>query len=249
MTISVIMVAYNSSKTIARALTSIMNQSRLPYEVLLIDGKSEDETLRIAARFKNSIPLKVISESDEGIYNAMNKGLHLASGDVVGFLNTDDEYSDKDSLNRVYKAFKDNSDIEIFVSGVDYLNNDNKISRKWRLNGIKPFQSGWHPPHPGFYASRKLLLQLDGFNEHYAIASDFDLMLRAFEKVDSENVVVDKDKVVNMYLGGTSNASISNIIKGNREILNSFKTQEIRVTYLYTVKRIVKKCLSIWQSR
>ena len=244
MNISIIMVAYNSSLTIARALESIKKQTRPPYEVLLIDGNSKDDTLKVAKRFNSSLPLKIFSESDNGIYDAMNKGLRLAKGDIVGFLNTDDEYSNKDSLERVYKAFEENSNTEIFVSGVDYLKSENKISREWRLKGISPFYTGWHPPHPGFYTKRELLLNLKGFNESYKIASDFDLMLRSFQCVENEQVHIDKKKLVNMYLGGASNASFQNILLGNREIRASLNSMGFRVTWLYTLKRLVKKYFS-----
>lgn len=247
MTIGIITVTFNSQNTIRRTLESICRQSIHPHEVLIIDGASSDKTLNIVKEYKSSLPIRILSEEDDGIYDAMNKGIKNSRSDIIGFLNSDDEFSDDEVIARIHSEFSRNKNLKIFVSGVDYLNSDGSLSRKWRLNGIKPFRSGWHPPHPGFYTLRKILLELNGFNQCYEIAADFDLMLRAFENVDNENVAVHTDKVVNMYLGGASNAKISSILKGNREILHSFKSLNIRVTYTYTVKRIIKKFLSKWR--
>ena len=247
MTIGIITVTFNSQNTIRRTLESIYIQSLLPNEVLIIDGASSDKTLNIVKEYESKLPIRILSEEDDGIYDAMNKGAKNSKSDVIGFLNSDDEYSDDKVIARIHSEFSRNKNLEIFVSGVDYMNSDGSLSRKWRLNGLKPFRSGWHPPHPGFYTLRKLLLELNGFNQCYEIAADFDLMLRAFEKVDNENVVVHSDKIVNMYLGGASNAKISNILKGNREIRHSFRSLGIRVTYTYTIKRIIKKFFSKWR--
>ena len=237
------MVCFNSGATIRRALESIAFQIVQPDEVIIIDGGSKDNTLEILNDF-SCLPLKVLSEPDNRIYNAMNKGLILSQSDVIGFLNSDDEFSDLGSLARVKESFVNDSQAQIFVSGVDYVKSSGVVSRKWRIEKIQSFESGWHSPHPGFYALRELLLTLNGFNEDYRIASDFDLMFRSFLTVKNENIIVDAGKIVNMYLGGESNASLKNILRGNKEIRHSFRSNGIKVSLVYTIKRLINKILS-----
>jgi glycosyltransferase involved in cell wall biosynthesis len=246
MTISIIIVCFNSGKTIGRALESIRKQVVLPDEVIIIDGGSIDNTLQVVQSFDDLTDI-VISESDTGIYNAMNKGLKLASGNIVGYLNSDDEFSSHDVIFKIKEAFNRNIGSKIFVSGVDYLKTNGSLSRSWRLESVQPFELGWHPPHPGFYARRSLLTRLGGFNEEFRIAADFDLMLRSFEVTEINEIVVDHGKVVNMYLGGVSNASVRNVLKGNSEIRRSFANNGKQVTIIYTIKRIAKKFLDRWQ--
>lgn len=239
------MVCYNSERTIQRALSSIQRQKVLPDELIIIDGGSTDKTLEIVRSFRDLVNV-IVSEQDNGIYNAMNKGLKLASGDIVGFLNSDDEFSGDDAILKIKRPFSINKEIKIFVSGVDYLEANGSLSRKWRLEKIEPFVSGWHPPHPGFYAIRTLLMDLNGFNEVYRIASDFDLMLRSFIATEMSDIYVDDGKIVNMYLGGASNASLKNIFQGNAEIRMSLTDNGIKVTKMYTLKRLMKKLINKW---
>lgn len=241
--LTIVMVSYNSEKTIARALDSIFKQTRQPDEVLVIDGDSTDKTIRIIESYDCSY-LRYTSEKDDGIYNAMNKGIKRAQGNILGFLNSDDELSDSQCLERIMSVFDRNEKIKIFMSGVDYVKSNGTISRKWRLNDIQPFKSGWHPPHPGFYAQRDLLRSVKGFEEKYRIASDFDIMLRCILRVERDSLFVDKGKVVNMYLGGASNASIKNILQGNKEIRHSLRSNGFAISILYTVKRLTQKFLS-----
>ena len=246
MTISVIMVCFNSEKTIERALKSVLKQKVHPDELIVIDGGSTDDTLAKVNSFGDLVSM-IISEPDSGIYNAMNKGLKLASCDIIGFLNSDDEYSSDDVIQKIKKSFNENQGTKIFVSGVDYLEANGGLSRRWRLEKVESFEFGWHPPPPGFYASRSLLLELSGFNEEYRIAADFDLMLRSFLVTDISDIVVDDGKIVNMYLGGASNSSIKNILKGNAEIRKAFAKNGKKVTIIYTLKRLMKKLLNKWR--
>lgn len=243
--VGVIIVCYNSATTIRRTLLSIQCQTLQPDELIIIDGNSRDDTLGIIKEFSHLVTT-LISEKDGGIYNAMNKGLEIATSDVIGFLNSDDEFSSSSSLETVKQGLLSKPKAKIFVSGVDYLSNDGSMARRWRIRKVESFESGWHPPHPGFYASTRLLKKLGGFNEDYQIAADFDLMLRVFSNVNVEEVVVDNGKIVNMYLGGASNASLKNILKGNAEIRRSFASNGKKVTIMYTVKRLMKKLLVKW---
>jgi glycosyltransferase involved in cell wall biosynthesis len=243
MTLGIITVCYNSEKTISRTLKSIENQSVKPDELIIIDGGSSDGTLDIVQEFK-SLPIKIISESDDGIYNAMNKGLKLCSSDVVGFLNSDDSFHDGSCVLRIRQSFEGNAKIIIFTSGVNYIKADDSITRKWRVAKADiDFSSGGHVPHPGFYFKRQLLTKLVEFNESYKIASDFDFMLRAFNLAHDDEVHIDQGVLVNMLEGGASNANFRNILRGNAEVRSSLKSNGYKVDFTHTFARLLKKFL------
>lgn len=243
MTIGIITVCYNSEKTISRTLKSIENQSVIPDELIIIDGGSSDRTLNIIQEFKN-LPIKIVSESDDGIYNAMNKGLKMCSSDIVGFLNSDDSFYDDSCVSRIKRSFEGNAKLRIFTSGVNYVKADDSITRKWRVaKADMNFTSGGHVPHPGFYIQRQLLTKIGDFNESYKIASDFDFMLRAFNLVNHDEVHIDQGALVNMLEGGASNANIRNILRGNAEVRSSLKSNGYKVDLTHTITRLVKKLL------
>lgn len=239
MTIGIITVSYNSGKTIYRTLSSVECQSIIPDEIIVIDGGSQDNTLDIVESFVN-LPIKVVSEPDSGIYNAMNKGLELFSSDIVGFLNSDDAFCDVNCLEKIKLAFE--SRIKVFCSGVNYVNHKDQIIRKWLISREHlNFDNGGHVPHPGFYTYFSIIKELKGFNEEFEIASDFDLMLRVMKAVEIDEIHVDEGILVNMLNGGTSNSSIKNILKGNREIRQSLRNSGYNVTYIYTIRRWLSK--------
>lgn len=241
MKIGIVIVAYNSALTIERTLKSIAHQIVLPDKVLIVDGKSTDNTLQIVSKFKE-LPITLVSEKDEGIYNAMNKGLRLIDTDVVGFLNSDDAYTDVKFIQRMYSVFRNQRQQKIFLGGVRYVNNSGDVKRVWRVSHESlNFRNGGHPPHPGFYAKRELLLEIGGFNESYNIAADFDLMLRALSRVNPNEVFLDNNLIVDMLEGGESNRSVINILRGNAEVRDSLNRNGIEVGFVYTVKRILKK--------
>jgi glycosyltransferase involved in cell wall biosynthesis len=183
-----------------------------------------------------------ISEKDSGIYNAMNKGIKIATGDVVGFLNSDDTFSSTNVLSQIIGVFKDNPQKDIVYGDINYVRKDGKITRKWVTGEQKSFTKGWHPAHPGFYAKRHLFDDLGGFDEKLRIAADFDLMLR-FIEVNKVGSIYLKKVCVNMKIGGESNKSLANILESSRDFRRSFEKYHIKTGINYILKRWIMKLL------
>ena len=237
-TLALVTVCFNSESTIRETLDSVRNQIMKPDEYIIIDGGSKDATLEIIKEYSD-IVTKIVSEPDEGIYDAMNKGVKLAKADIIGLLNSDDTYIDAYVLHRVKSCFS--REVSIFCGGVNYVDSAAKIRREWQLETEKiNIQQGWHPPHPAFFATKRLYDELGDYNLEYPIAADFDLMIR-FILANQSRVVLYRYPLVNMKLGGESNSSLKNILKGNREIRKSLKNNGLKGGYIYTVKRFISK--------
>jgi glycosyltransferase involved in cell wall biosynthesis len=219
MKISVITVCFNSAETIADTLKSIVIQTHGEIEQIVIDGGSSDSTLALvrAQALPGSI---VISEPDNGIYHAMNKGIALATGDVIGFINADDFYPTPEVLALVASAFE-NSGADCCYGDLCYVPQDDvsKTVRYWRSAPFSPglFDRGWCPPHPTFFVRREVCVRLGGFDLSFNIAADFELMMRYLEAAQITSRYIPK-VLVKMRLGGTTNRSLINIFKQNIEI-------------------------------
>ena len=225
MKISIITVCYNSEKTIINTLDSLASQVDQNIEHIIVDGASTDSTLNIVKKFSHVA--KLISEPDKGIYDAMNKGIKLASGDVIGTLNADDFYIDDLVLSEVAKVFEDESVGACFADLVYVSQNDtNKIVRYWKsqdyVTGL--FKSGWMPAHPTFFARKNVYEKYGLFDLSYKIAADFELLFRLIEQNKIKTKYIPK-VIVKMRLGGTTNKSLSNVIAQNKEIITILKKQ------------------------
>jgi glycosyltransferase involved in cell wall biosynthesis len=220
MKISIITVCFNSEKTIKDTLVSVGSQKNVDVEHVLIDGASKDNTLDIIKNH-NTVS-KLISEPDKGIYDAMNKGIAIATGEIVGTLNADDFYYDNDVLKEVEKVFLDPS-IDACYGDLIYVSQDNtdQIIRFWKSNNYKLglFKSGWMPAHPTFFVRRNVYEKLGGFNLDYKIAADFELLFRLIEQNKIKTKYIPK-VIVKMRLGGTTNKNWSNVINQNKEIIS-----------------------------
>jgi glycosyltransferase involved in cell wall biosynthesis len=225
----VITVCFNSAAHIADALRSVDQQTWTEREHIVVDGASRDDTLAIVEQFRQPWR-RVVSEPDDGIYDAMNKGIRLASGDVVGFINSDDFYASRDVLARVAAAFSDDR-VDACYGDLCYVEQDNvdKVVRYWRSSAFKTglFATGWVPPHPTLFLRRSVLEQYGGFDLRYRIAADFELMARLIE-VKRVSTVYLPEVLVNMRLGGTTNRSWSNILKQNQEIWQALGAHRLR---------------------
>uniref|UniRef100_C6E0K8 Glycosyl transferase family 2 n=1 Tax=Geobacter sp. (strain M21) TaxID=443144 RepID=C6E0K8_GEOSM len=227
--ISIITVSYNSGATIEDTIKSVANQNYPNVEYVVVDGLSTDSTLGILKSYSDVIT-KVISEKDSGIYDAMNKGIAHATGDIVGLINSDDILSDNLVLQRVSEVFSDNPEIEACYGDLCYVrqNDLKKTIRYWRS---KPYQTdffnkGWVPPHPTLYIRREIYEKYGGFDLNYNIAADFELMLR-FMEVHKIKTAYLPNVLVKMRLGGTTNKNIKNIILQNLEIRLALKKHAI----------------------
>jgi len=217
MKISVITATYNSASTIADTLASIADQTYKNVEHIIVDGNSTDETLGIVNTFHHVTT--VISEKDDGIYDAMNKGLVVATGEVIGILNSDDVYAHNGVLETVNKIFEEQN-IDVCYADLEYVDqrNLNKVVRKWRSGKFnsRSFYWGWMPPHPTVFVRKKVYQQVGNFNTSLKSAADYELMLRIFVK-NKFNIKYLPEFIVKMRVGGKSNASLKHRLLANRE--------------------------------
>jgi glycosyltransferase involved in cell wall biosynthesis len=218
MKISVITVARNSAKTIGRALESFAQQSHPDRELIVIDGASTDGTAALVRSFAGE-NVRVVSEPDRGIYDAMNKGLRAFRGEAVGFLNSDDRFSSDDTLAAIAAGLED---ADIVHGNIDFVDAQRKIVRRWRGSAFAPraFARGWMPPHPTFYVRRAVVDAVGAFDVRYAIGADYDFMLRAMERNAFRSAFVDR-VLVDMAIGGKSTRSAGAYIAGNIEAWRS----------------------------
>ena len=245
MKISVITVAFNSASTIADTLTSVAGQTHPEIEHLVIDGQSTDDTVSVVKAHRHPC-LKISSEPDDGIYDAMNKGLRRARGDVIGFLNADDLFADEKALARVAAAFE-NSEVGACFGDLVYVTKDNqKIVRFWKS---KPYQkgyfaNGWCPAHPTFYIRRSAMERLGFFDLTYFIAADAEFMMRYLESDSIQSTYIPHVQV-RMRVGGASNRSWRNVVAGNREIFSAL--QKNAIPYSVFIFSAYKLASRLWQ--
>ncbi|UFH33327.1 glycosyltransferase [Chryseobacterium sp. C-71] len=242
MKISVITVCYNSAATIEDTIKSVMEQTYDDIEYIIVDGNSKDATLHIINQYENSIT-KWISEPDNGLYDAMNKGIKLATGDIIGILNSDDLFCDCDAISKVMTIFNNDKKLDSVYADIYYVdqNNTNNIVRKWKSGLRKKFSTGWHPAHPTFYVKKNIYDEYGYFDLSFKLASDFEIMLRFLDRYNISTYYL-AEPLIKMRLGGETNKSFKNIINQNLECIKAFKNNEVKVsTFLYPFKRLLPK--------
>ena len=216
--ISIITVSYNSQCTIKHTIDSFSSQTYKNKEYILIDGASQDWTLDILDFKKDEID-NFVSEKDDGIYNAMNKGIKAANGDIVGILNSDDFYYNQDVLSKVAKVFKD-TDCDCLYGDLVFVNkvNARKIVRYWKSGKFEKnlMTKGWMLPHPTFFVKKEIYQKYGLYNTNLKSAADYEMILRLLHK---EKIIVEyiPEILIKMRMGGESNATIWNRLKGNNE--------------------------------
>ena len=248
MKISIITVCYNSEKYIRSAIESVLNQTYKDIEYIVVDGGSKDTTLNIVKAYEPLFGGRMhwISEPDQGLYDAMNKGIKMSGGDVIGMLNSDDLFVNAEVIEEVISAFNNADDIEAVYADLYYVSqaDTSTIARKWITGIQKPFRTGWHPAHPTLYIKKDVYDKYGLFNLRYKLASDFEIMLRFIDRYKIKMIYLN-EVLVSMRLGGTTNKSISNVFFQNIEILRAFRENKISVNYLtYSFKRMISK---VWQ--
>lgn len=247
MTITIITATFNSGKTLRTNLESVLSQTYTDFEHIVVDGASCDDTMEIVKSYEPRYNgrLRYISEPDKGIYDAMNKGLALATGNVIGVLNSDDCYASDTILERISEGIKD---FDAVFADLDYVSPSdiNRVVRKWKGSPYAPglFFKGWHPAHPTFYARRECFDKFGKFDITLNVSADFELMLRFIEKgkIRTHYIPV---TFVKMRMGGESNGTLSKIIEGNRNIMKAFRKNGFNVSSFYPVRRIVPKVVSM----
>lgn len=244
MKISIITVVFNGAKTIERAVKSIHSQKNVMIEHIVIDGASTDETLQILGRHQNSIAA-LISEPDQGIYDAINKGIKLATGDIIGILNADDYYANDYVLSDVVKCFEAKN-IDAVFGDVEYFDAENqaKSTRIYRSSGFHPKSlfRGIMPAHPALFLRKSVYERFGLFNSKYKIAGDFDLVARIFKANDLSYAYMPQT-MTRMQNGGISTSGLRSTILLNQEIRQSCRENHIPTSYLRLLSRYPKKLL------
>lgn len=241
MLVSIITCSYNSEKTIRQTIQSVNSQTHPQIEHIFIDGNSTDETINLIHK-ESKIKRYVLSEKDDGIYNAMNKGIKFASGDIITILNSDDFLSNANIITEVVNRFKNDKSIELLYGNIDIVDDSMKTIRKWKSSFFKKgsFKKGWHPPHPGMFLKSDIYKAFH-FNEDFKVAADFELMLRLFEVENIKTYYLNKC-VVKMRTGGES-MSLRGMINGFIEINKAFQLHGIQKSPFYFFKRYTMKII------
>jgi len=236
--ISIITITFNSENSILQTLQSVKNQSFNNYEYLLIDGGSKDGTLNIANK-QNHIS-KIISEPDKGIYDAINKGIKNSTGEIIGFLNSDDSFYDENSLKHIVDAFDDDTDC--VFGDLIYTDKNGNIKRVWKGSAFKmgAFKKGWMPAHPTFYCRRSVYEKLGLYDDSFKIAGDFELMLRFLEKHNIRSKYIPRT-LVNMKVGGASNNGLKSKLDILNEEFRAFDQNDISINKLSYIFHKAKK--------
>ncbi len=213
MKVSIITACYNSSKTIRETYLSVKNQTYSNIEHLFIDGQSTDETLEILNNYSNQKNIKIISKSDSGIYDALNNGLKSATGDIIGFVHSDDMLASSSIIYEIILKFKEKN-LDGVYGDLEYVSKDNsKVLRIWKSNNFsqKLLKKGWMPAHPTFFIKKDVYNKHGLFNLKYKISSDYDFMTRIL-KDDNLNFGYLPKVITKMRIGGASNKSLKNIL-------------------------------------
>lgn len=241
MKISIITATYNSAATVRDTLQCVAIQRYKHIEHIIVDGVSKDNTLAIVQEFPHVA--KVVSEKDKGIYDAMNKGIQLCTGDVIGILNSDDFYCNNEVLAKVMAAF-DDPVVEAVYGDLQYVHSANiqKVVRTWKAGKFKKkyFYFGWMPPHPTFFVRREVYERAGLFNISLRSAADYELMLRVLVK-HNVNVRYIPEIFVKMRAGGMSNASLRNRLKANKEDRMAWRLNNLQPYFFTTWLKPVRK--------
>src|ERR1035437_401269 len=247
MKISIITVSYNSAFTIRDTIESVLNQTYPNIEYIIVDGLSSDNTVNIVKEFEPQFKgrLSWMSEKDLGIYDAMNKGIQIATGDIIGIINSDDFLCDQCAIEKIIQIFKENKLLDSVFADLYFISQQDKsnIVRYWSIGLQKMFKYGWHPALPTLFLKQEVYEKFGLFNISLKLAADFELMLRFFEKYHISSYYL-QEPLVKMRIGGASNKNIISIISQNVECMRAFKLNGIKVNLiLYPFFRILPKLL------
>ena len=242
MKLSLVTPSYNSAKTIARTIESVVAQNYDDLEYIIVDGASTDNTADIVSSFQDRIKIKFISEPDKGIYDAMNKGIKLATGEIVGILNSDDLFDNGNIFSLVSETFTDKN-VDAVYGDIKYFSDDvNSVKRYWRAGEYKEskLSNGWVIPHPSLFVRKSVYDMYGIFNTDFKIAGDYELILRLL-KIHKIRVKYISQVFVRMYDGGASGGSLNQRRRGWRELKQAWTVNNFKVPRLFILRRILFK--------
>ena len=245
--ISVVTAVFNRHQTVGQALDSVLSQSYAAVESIVIDGASTDGTLGVVEGYRPRLGV-FLSEPDQGIYDALNKGIKHATGDVVGFMHADDVFENNEVLAKVAAVFQ-NPAIDAVYGDLVYVQNDDvsQVIRYWKSGNYNDaaLLCGWMPPHPTFYVRRSVYERLGGFNTRYRIAADYDTILR-FLAVGKIRATYIPEVLVKMRVGGISNRSVKSIIRKSTEDLEVLRRNGVGGIWTLLRKNL-RKVSQFWR--
>lgn len=226
----------------------MLAQDYTDIEYIIVDGASTDGTLEILKKYEASISI-LISEQDKGMYDALNKGIALARGEVIGLLNADDEFAEKDVVTKIHRAFKSSADLEVVIGDVKIYHGNGKPFRYYSASNWHPdrFVWGFMPPHPSFYCKTLNFKKLGGYRLDFEIASDYELLIR-FLKIHRLKYKYLPLLMVNMQKGGKSSRGLWSLVKINQEILKGCKLNGLKTNYLMLYLKYFKKIFELGKS-
>lgn len=240
--ISIITVVYNGISTIEDTIQSVLSQDYTNIEYIIIDGASKDGTTEKVELYRKQIDF-FVSEPDKGIYDAMNKGLQAATGDIIGILNADDVYTHSGILSMVARVMMENTTVEAVYGNLHFVSQDlEKIRRKWISCSYYEnfFDNGEMPPHPTFFVKKAVYDRYGLFDTKFKIAADYELMLRFLKKYKVKSLWIN-EVLVNMRLGGASTKGIKNLIKQNQEGIKAWKANELKLPFFYFHRKFIHR--------
>ena len=250
MQVSLITCTNNSEKTIKNCCLSVYSQTYNNIEHIVIDKNSQDQTISIIKQYKNK-KTTIHYQKGFGIYNALNEGMRLCNGNIIGILHSDDEFVDNEIISNVASKFKEKN-LDILFSNIYYTKqkNTNNIIRDWKSyfeEGVqsndtlnKKITNGWMPPHPGIFFKKDILSKIGYFDENFKISSDYDFIIRLFKEKNVKIFFLDK-YTIKMRVGGVSNKNIINILIKMSEdfkIMRKFKFSAIKTLLLKNLSKV-----------
>ena len=241
--VSIVTVCYNSELFLQSAIDSVLSQDYPNIQYIIVDGASTDRTSSILKHNSGSIDT-LLCEPDDGIYDAMNKGISLARGSIIGFLNSDDFYPNINTITKVVDSFLHSSS-DCVYGNLCYVSqfNSSRILRLWRSSAFSPakFRTGWVPPHPSFFVKSNVYKSFGLFDLSYSLAADFELMFRFLVSKNVSSFHLNS-VIVHMRLGGETNKSFRNIVRQNLEIFRVFRSYRYSVNaFIFIFSKLVRK--------
>ncbi len=244
MKVSIITVCYNSASTIEDTIQSVANQIHQDIEYIIVDGKSKDTTVDIINKYNTTVS-KWISEKDNGIYDAMNKGIEMASGEIIGILNADDVFANNNVIENIVQYFKDDT-IDALYADLKYVRREDitKVIRFWKSGEYSEgkFYYGWMPPHPTLYLRKAVYQQYGNYRTDMPSAADYELMLRMIH-VHKIKLTYYPQVTVLMREGGLSNRSLENRIKANRDDRRAWQVNNVNPKFYTLLMKPLSKIL------